>query len=53
MIKIQGKQIVEVTPQSGPREYYRAVQSAVRRMNCTASGAAEVLVPLEVSFREE
>jgi protein TonB len=53
MIKIQGKQIAEVTPVSGPREYYRAVQGAVRRMSCTASGAAELLVPLEVAFREE
>jgi protein TonB len=53
MIRIQGKQIVDVTPQSGPREYYRAVQGAVKRMNCAATGAAELLVPLEVSFREE
>ncbi|MFM2065311.1 MAG: hypothetical protein RLZZ584_220 [Pseudomonadota bacterium] len=53
MIKIQGKQIVDVTPVSGPREYYRAVQSAVRRMSCTASGATELMVPLEVAFREE
>ncbi|MFM2119129.1 MAG: hypothetical protein RL722_597 [Pseudomonadota bacterium] len=53
MIKIQGTQIVEVAPQSGPREYYRAVQAAVKRMSCTASGAAELIVPLEVAFREE
>ncbi|MBK6853398.1 MAG: energy transducer TonB [Burkholderiales bacterium] len=53
MIKIQGRQIVDVTPQSGPREYYRAVQGAVKRMNCATTGATELLVPLEVSFREE
>jgi hypothetical protein len=25
----------------------------VRRMSCTASGATELMVPLEVAFREE
>jgi protein TonB len=53
IIKIQGRQIVDVVPQSGPREYYRAVQGAVKRMNCAASGTGELLVPLEVAFREE
>lgn len=52
-IRIQGSRIVDVTPVSGPREYYRPVQNAVRRMRCGIDGANEVLVPLEVSFREE
>jgi protein TonB len=51
-IRIQGSRIVDVTPVSGPREYYRPVQNAVRRMRCGIEGADEVLVPLEVSFRE-
>jgi protein TonB len=51
-IRIQGSRIVDVTPVSGPREYYRPVQNAVRRMRCGVEGADEVLVPLEVSFRE-
>lgn len=53
LIRVRGSQIVEVTPLSGPREYYRLVQSAVRRMSCTASGADELLVPLDVVFKEE
>jgi len=52
-IRVRGNQIVDVTPLSGPREYYRLVQAAVRRMNCTASGAEEVVVPLDVVFKEE
>lgn len=52
VIRVRGNQILDVTPQSGPREYYRAVQRAVRRMNCTVEGAEEQLVPLEIGFRE-
>lgn len=52
VIRVRGNQILDVTPQSGPREYYRAVQRAVRRMNCTVDGADEQLVPLEIGFRE-
>jgi protein TonB len=52
-IRIHGNQIVDVTPVSGPREYYRQVQNAVRRMKCSVNGGDELLVPLEVSFREE
>jgi protein TonB len=51
-IRVRGGQIVDVTPLSGPREYHRLVQNAVRRMKCTVDGAEELLVPLEVSFRE-
>jgi protein TonB len=52
-IRIKGNQIVEVQPVSGPREYYRAVQSAVRRFSCSAQGADELPVTLEVSFKEQ
>lgn len=52
-IRVRGNQIVEVAPQSGPREYYRVVQTAVRRMNCKSEGADEVTTSLEVSFRPE
>lgn len=52
-IRVRGAQIVDVTPLSGPREYHRLVQNAVRRMSCRAEGAEEVLVPLEVAFREQ
>ena len=53
LIKLKGNQVIDVTPQSGPREYYRFVQGAARRMNCTAGGADELLVPLTVSFKEQ
>jgi protein TonB len=51
-IKFQGNKIVEVQPVSGPREYFRAVQNAVRRFNCSVN-APEATVTLEVSFREQ
>ena len=50
LIKIRGTQVVEVTPQSGPKEYYKYVQAAVKRMRCTAGGADEVQVSLPVIF---
>lgn len=50
LIKIRGSQVIEVTPQSGPKEYYKYVQTAVKRMHCTAGGADEVQVSLPVIF---
>jgi len=50
LIKIRGTQVVEVTPTSGPKEYYKYVQAAVKRMKCTAGGADEVQVSLPVIF---
>lgn len=52
MIRVRGDRIVDVTPVSGPREYWRPVQNAVKRLRCGIEGADEVLVPLEVAFRE-
>ena len=52
-LRIRGGQVVEVTPVSGPREYMRSVQAAARRMQCRVEGADELVVPLEVLFREE
>jgi len=51
-IRVRGDRIVEVTPVSGPREYWRPVQNAVKRLRCGIEGADEVVVPLEVAFRE-
>lgn len=50
LIKIRGTQVIEVTPQSGPKEYYKYVQAAVKRMRCTAGGADEVQVSIPVIF---
>ncbi len=52
LIKVRGSQVVEVQALSGPKEYHRAVQRAVRRFKCSVDGAEERDVRLEVSFRE-
>lgn len=50
LIKIRGNQVVDVTPTTGPKEYHKYVQAAVKRMRCTAGGADEVQVSLPVIF---
>jgi protein TonB len=50
LIKIRGNQVVDVATMSGPKEYYKYVQAAVKRMRCTAGGADEVQVALPVIF---
>lgn len=50
LIKIRGNQVVDVATLSGPKEYYKYVQAAVKRMRCTAGGADEVQVALPVIF---
>jgi len=51
LIKVKGDQVVDVVPQSGPKEYYRYLQAAIKRMKCSAGGDSEVQVTLDVSFR--
>lgn len=50
LIKIRGNQVVDVATLSGPKEYYKYVQAAVKRMRCAAGGADEVQVSLPVIF---
>lgn len=50
LIRIRGNQVVEVLPQSGPKEYHKFVVAAVKRMRCSAVGAEEVQVTLPVIF---
>jgi protein TonB len=50
LIKIRGTQVVDVIPQTGPKEYHKYVINAVKRMRCTAGGADEVQVSLPVIF---
>jgi protein TonB len=50
LIKIRGSQVVEVLPQSGPKEYFKYVVAAVKRMRCSAGGADEVQVTLPLIF---
>lgn len=55
LIKVRGNRIEDVLALSGPKEYHRAVQRAVRRFKCSVDGADERDardVRLEVSFRE-
>jgi protein TonB len=49
-LTVRGEQVVDVTPLSGPKEYYKYVQAAVKRMKCSAGGADEVQVSLDVTF---
>ncbi|MEY8875683.1 MAG: energy transducer TonB [Leptothrix sp. (in: b-proteobacteria)] len=51
LIKVRGNQVVEVQPQSGPKDYFKYVQGAVKRMRCSAGGADEVLVTLDILFK--
>jgi protein TonB len=49
-LTVRGGQVVDVAFLSGPKEYTKYVQGAVKRMRCSAGGADEVQVPLEVNF---
>jgi len=49
-LTVRGGQVVDVAFLSGPKEYYKFVQAAVRRMHCSAGGAEEIQVPLDVNF---
>jgi protein TonB len=49
-LTVRGGQVVDVAFLSGPREYVKYVQAAVKRMHCSAGGADEVQVPLDVNF---
>jgi protein TonB len=51
LIKIRGSQVVDVTQQSGPKEYTKYLQTAIKRLRCSAGGADEVLVSLPVHFK--
>ena len=41
---------VDVAFLSGPREYTKYAQGAVKRMHCSAGADDEVQVPLDVNF---
>jgi periplasmic protein TonB len=49
-LTVRGGQVVDVAFLSGPKEYAKYVQGAVKRMRCSAGGADEVQVPLDVNF---
>lgn len=50
LIKVRGAQVVDAIPQSGPSQYYKYVQGAIKQMRCSAGGADEVQVTLDVTF---
>ncbi|HSW05522.1 energy transducer TonB [Aquabacterium sp.] len=47
---VRGNQVVDATIVSGPKEYAKYVQAAVKRMKCSAGGADEVQVALNINF---
>ncbi|MFL6696403.1 MAG: hypothetical protein ACJ8GJ_04490 [Vitreoscilla sp.] len=49
-LTVRGSQVVDVAFLSGPKEYAKYVQAAVKRMHCSTGGADEVQVPLDVNF---
>ncbi|HEY9028676.1 MAG TPA: energy transducer TonB [Burkholderiaceae bacterium] len=49
-LTVRGGQVVDVAFLSGPKEYTKYVRTAVKRMHCSAGGADEVQVPLDVNF---
>ena len=49
---VRGSQVLDATPLSGPKEYYKYVQAAIKRMKCSAGGAEEVQVVLDVLFKK-
>jgi len=50
-ILVRGNQIVDAVAVSGPKEYAKYVQAAIKRMKCSAGGADEVQFQLDVNFR--
>lgn len=50
LIKVRGSQVVDAVPLSGPNQYYKFVQGAIKKMSCSAGGADEVQVTLDVVF---
>ena len=49
-LTVRGGQVTDVAFLSGPKEYAKYVQGAVRRMHCSAGAADEVQVALDVNF---
>jgi protein TonB len=47
---VRGSEVVDAVPLSGPKAYYKFVQAAARRLKCSAGGADEVQVNLDVHF---
>ncbi len=52
LIKVRGSQVVDVLPQSGPKEYYKYLTAAIKRMRCSAGGDQDVQVTLDVQFKK-
>lgn len=49
-LTVRGGQVVDVAFLAGPGDYTKYVQRAVKRMHCSAGGAEEGQVPLELNF---
>ncbi len=51
--RVSGNSVGDVAVISGPREYQRAVQSAVRRFQCQSESGEPTLVALDITFQPE
>lgn len=51
LIKVRGTQVVDAVAVSGPKEYHKYVGAAIKRLRCSAGGAEEVQVALDVKFQ--
>jgi protein TonB len=49
-LTVRGGQVTDVAFLSGPKEYTKYVQGAVKRMHCSAGAAQEVQVALDLNF---
>ena len=49
-LTVRGNQVVDAVAVSGPKEYYKYVQGAIKRMHCSAAGSEDVQVTLDVLF---
>ena len=49
-LTVRGGQVTDVAFLSGPKEYTKYVQGAVKRMRCSAGAAEEVQVALDLNF---
>jgi protein TonB len=50
-LTIRGNQVVDVAQLSGPKEYTKYIQPAIKRLKCSSGGTDDVQVNLDVQFK--
>lgn len=51
-IRFKGSEIVDIKQLAGPREYFRDVSRAVRRLDCKVPAGAEITASLDIVFKD-